>query len=649
MIARLYAYYQEQASQVAEESEGNEEAVEDEGNEATEEGNEETEVEEQPPTEELLTAASSPPTTHDEVSADVSETSRGFTYEDESSQENPEQVEESNQEEHQVEESSQDAPQQLEESSLDTLQQVEETSQETPQQIEETSLDTPQQGEASNDGSAVDKPNVPGEEEESRDNVQDESSVSQPFRDEDSVSQPFRDDDSESQPWQRDDFSSQDEESVTQFAQDDFSQIPQLQESQEAAVKSAAVPKFSIPIPKQAQVPRSMRMDVDEGDDLEGPSTPAGPIQQKKGPVPLMSLMVQPPPNVDEMANLPEGEMPKLPQALEEALAFKSERARQVGVNPADIERFESEGIDTEDDEVSVERPRKPNQSLQALVSIDDDDRKDKGKRQHKKKKKKKRNRPEEWARQAAEAERRKLEEEERQKEPEVEVEYVQDKLDLDPSDPIYRQFAKIFEAFKIHEGGDDAKDEVKNEVIQDPEEFKKVPKLLEEDDLLEEKEEEDDSKPKLSKRKLKKLNRLSVAELKQLVHRPDVVEMHDVTARDPRILVHLKSTRNTVPVPRHWCFKRKYLQGKRGIEKPPFDLPDFIKKTGIMEMRAALQEKEEAKGLKAKMREKVRPKLGKIDIDYQKLHDAFFKWQTKPRMTLHGDLYYEGKEYEIR
>ena len=113
--------------------------------------------------------------------------------------------------------------------------------------------------------------------------------------------------------------------------------------------------------------------------------------------------------------------------------------------------------------------------------------------------------------------------------------------------------------------------------------------------------------------------------------------------------MVHLKSIRNTVPVPRHWCFKRKYLQGKRGIEKPPFDLPEFIKKTGIMEMREALQEKEQEKSLKSKMREKVRPKLGKIDIDYQKLHDAFFKWQTKPRMTYHGDLYYEGKEFEIR
>lgn len=48
-------------------------------------------------------------------------------------------------------------------------------------------------------------------------------------------------------------------------------------------------------------------------------------------------------------------------------------------------------------------------------------------------------------------------------------------------------------------------------------------------------------------------------------------------------------------------------------------------------------------------MREKVRPKMGKIDIDYQKLHDAFFRYQTKPKMTFHGDLYYEGKEFETR
>ena len=30
---------------------------------------------------------------------------------------------------------------------------------------------------------------------------------------------------------------------------------------------------------------------------------------------------------------------------------------------------------------------------------------------------------------------------------------------------------------------------------------------------------------------------------------------------------------------------------------------------------------------MKAKMRERVQPKMDKVDIDYQKLHDAFFKF----------------------
>jgi hypothetical protein len=29
-------------------------------------------------------------------------------------------------------------------------------------------------------------------------------------------------------------------------------------------------------------------------------------------------------------------------------------------------------------------------------------------------------------------------------------------------------------------------------------------------------------------------------------------------------------------------------------------------------------------------------------------LHDAFFKYQTKPKLTHHGDLYHEGKEFEV-
>lgn len=39
---------------------------------------------------------------------------------------------------------------------------------------------------------------------------------------------------------------------------------------------------------------------------------------------------------------------------------------------------------------------------------------------------------------------------------------------------------------------------------------------------------------------------------------------------------------------------------------------------------------------------------MGKLDIDYQVLHDAFFKYQTKPNLTGLGELYYEGKEFDL-
>jgi splicing factor 3B subunit 2 len=149
-----------------------------------------------------------------------------------------------------------------------------------------------------------------------------------------------------------------------------------------------------------------------------------------------------------------------------------------------------------------------------------------------------------------------------------------------------------------------------------------------------------DGEKKPLSKKKARKMNRLTVAELKQLVRKPEVVEWTDVTAADPRLLLHLKSYRNTVPIPTHWSAKRDYLQGKRGIEKAPFQLPSYIADTGIATMRDAIKEKEAGMSLKAKTRERVQPKMGKVDIDYQKLHDAFFKFQTKPPVTSFGEMW---------
>ncbi|MEW5299496.1 MAG: hypothetical protein WDW36_002510 [Sanguina aurantia] len=130
--------------------------------------------------------------------------------------------------------------------------------------------------------------------------------------------------------------------------------------------------------------------------------------------------------------------------------------------------------------------------------------------------------------------------------------------------------------------------------------------------------DEEDGGKGKMSKKQRRLVSRLKIADLKQVCERPDVVEVWDVTAPDPQLLVFLKAYRNTVPVPRHWSQKRAYLQGKRGIEKPAFKLPDYIEATGIGQMRQSYLEKEDAKKMKQKQRDRMQPKMGKMSIDYQ-------------------------------
>ena len=54
----------------------------------------------------------------------------------------------------------------------------------------------------------------------------------------------------------------------------------------------------------------------------------------------------------------------------------------------------------------------------------------------------------------------------------------------------------------------------------------------------------------------------------------------------------------------------------------------------GIEKIRRAVEEANEQKKVAAKQRDRVAPKMGRMDVDYQVLHDAFFKWQTKPPLS---------------
>lgn len=211
----------------------------------------------------------------------------------------------------------------------------------------------------------------------------------------------------------------------------------------------------------------------------------------------------------------------------------------------------------------------------------------------------------------------------------------VSEPVIVDEDNPLYDMFKNVMGRFEEADKEDPAlKEPEKPEVYFD-----------DDDDIPD--EDEENAAPKISKKKRKEMNKLSVAELKALVRRPEMVEWTDTSAPDPKLLVQIKSYKNVVPVPNHWSLKREYLSSKRGIEKSPFSLPKFIQETGIAEMRDATLEKQDQASLKQKQRERVQGKLGRLDIDYQKLYEAFFRFQTKPELTRYGEVYYEGKEFE--
>lgn len=206
-----------------------------------------------------------------------------------------------------------------------------------------------------------------------------------------------------------------------------------------------------------------------------------------------------------------------------------------------------------------------------------------------------------------------------------------EDKPELQ-EDALYLQYQNVFNRFNDIQGRD-IDDCATSEVVRRSDDEVGL-------GTSDQSDSEEDTGEQISRKKLRKQNKLPLATLKTFSNRPEVVEWFDADARDPYILVAIKSQLNVVPVPAHWSSKREYLSSRRGFEKPPFQLPDYIKSTGIEEMR-----NENSLTLRQAQRERVQPKSGRLDIDYQKMHDAFFKFQKKPQLLGFGDVYYEGRE----
>ncbi|CAR28806.1 hypothetical protein ZYGR_0U01650 [Zygosaccharomyces rouxii] len=201
------------------------------------------------------------------------------------------------------------------------------------------------------------------------------------------------------------------------------------------------------------------------------------------------------------------------------------------------------------------------------------------------------------------------------------------------------KQFEPLFEKFQIPQ--DSSSSQVV--VYDDEAEPGEVPPMVEEVD-----EDENNQKDRLlSKRKLRKVSKPTLYELKKSVPYPQVIEWYDRDSQYPYLQASIKSSKNMVPVPSHWQNKKEYLSGRSLLEKRPFELPEIIKETDIEQMRQVMPDETKDSTLKETARARVQPKVGTLDIDYKKLHDVFFKLGTnwKPDVLLpFGDLYYEGR-----
>ncbi|EMG49212.1 SF3B2 Splicing factor 3B subunit 2 [Candida maltosa Xu316] len=210
--------------------------------------------------------------------------------------------------------------------------------------------------------------------------------------------------------------------------------------------------------------------------------------------------------------------------------------------------------------------------------------------------------------------------------------------LSIDITDnPLFDQFRSVLDKFTQQEPTTN-----KPEQSVEPEHEESPLTGTDEEDTDDDSDSDDNAQPvELSKRQLRLQNKISMSTLKSFTNYPQLVELQDRDSHNPYLLISIKTQPNMIPVPINWSSKKDYLSSRKGLEKLPFELPKFIRDTGISAMRNINDDS----SMKQKQREKVQPKMGTLDMDYEKLYSAFYKFQTKPRLYPYGEIYEEGKE----
>merc|ERR1712032_1486466 len=131
-----------------------------------------------------------------------------------------------------------------------------------------------------------------------------------------------------------------------------------------------------------------------------------------------------------------------------------------------------------------------------------------------------------------------------------------------------------------------------------------------------------------LSKRKNRVASRPSLVSSKQLSLKAEEVFSFDTTAEDPHTLLYLKSVFDSWEVPTNWD-RRRCKTMTSCDPSALFVLPSFLLSTGVSAIRN--HGLYDIDNTSHPGRNRIRPKSSRIQLNYDVLRDAFFKYQSKP------------------
>lgn len=134
-------------------------------------------------------------------------------------------------------------------------------------------------------------------------------------------------------------------------------------------------------------------------------------------------------------------------------------------------------------------------------------------------------------------------------------------------------------------------------------------------------------SSEKPSRKQLRQQQKPLLSDLKKYSNRPELIEWFDADAAHPEFLVKLKTLPYAVQVPANWQSRSDIPQFNG---KPKYELPANIRETGIEEQLAASRESK------------------RLDVDYEKLHDAIFSANGR-KLAEPGDMLEYGRVADLR